>query len=72
MFTRIIAGLILFSVLAVLAFVWFPQQADAAAVLRSTPTAQSEDEDELEKPKRWQVAVGVGSIFVMIAVVKWL
>ncbi len=28
------------------------------------------DEDKL--PERWQMALGVGSIFVMIAVLKWL
>lgn len=28
--------------------------------------------DEDKMPERWQMALGVGSIFVMIAVLKWL
>lgn len=30
------------------------------------------DYDEARAAKPWQIALGVGSIFVMIAVVKWL
>jgi hypothetical protein len=33
---------------------------------------QSDGKADPREPKKWQIALGVGSIFVMIAVVKWL
>ncbi len=73
---KVIASLVLFCVLCAL-FALFVESANAQADdLREEylggPSSARETGEEAEGPTKLKMTVGVGSIFVMIAGVKWL